>query len=288
MLVKEFQDHENDTRPPRYLYKYQSFKDGYSLYNLGRHQFFFSKPINLNDPFDFNTNFILNEVTDQELRIAFDHVRKGISDNLGNNFNAAKFDKTYLSNGKPNKRFIIFLSGGGNEGIQKFIRANKGIGVTCFSEKNDSILMWSHYSDGHHGFCLEFDTHFAPFYYDIRIFDIILIQVVYSKSYPSLSLKEINESNGLVHPIKPLARNKWKDWSYEKEWRLISWRGSMEFPYDPSSLTSIYLGMTISSDDEKKLFEEIAKLPARKNGLQRNIYKMQQSKTHFKVIPVKI
>ena len=31
-------------------------------------------------------------------------------------------------------------------------------GVCCFSEKKDDILMWSHYADGHKGFCLEFIT----------------------------------------------------------------------------------------------------------------------------------
>ena len=31
------------------------------------------------------------------------------------------------------------------------------MGILCFSEHCDDILMWSHYSDGHKGFCLEFD-----------------------------------------------------------------------------------------------------------------------------------
>lgn len=31
------------------------------------------------------------------------------------------------------------------------------MGVVCLSEHGDDILMWSHYSDGHQGFCLEFD-----------------------------------------------------------------------------------------------------------------------------------
>ena len=28
------------------------------------------------------------------------------------------------------------------------------MGVVCFSESYDNIIMWSHYSDNHKGFCL--------------------------------------------------------------------------------------------------------------------------------------
>lgn len=31
--------------------------------------------------------------------------------------------------------------------------------VTCFSESNDDTLMWSHYAEGHTGFCVEYDFH---------------------------------------------------------------------------------------------------------------------------------
>src|SRR3990170_8890726 len=34
---------------------------------------------------------------------------------------------------------------------------------SAVSEKVDDILMWSHYSQNHTGFCLEFDTSFEPF-----------------------------------------------------------------------------------------------------------------------------
>jgi hypothetical protein len=39
------------------------------------------------------------------------------------------------------------------------------IGVFCMSEVNDQILMWSHYSESHTGFCLEFRaTSTTPFF----------------------------------------------------------------------------------------------------------------------------
>jgi len=31
------------------------------------------------------------------------------------------------------------------------------IGVSCFSQEEDNLLMWSHYADKHKGLCLKFD-----------------------------------------------------------------------------------------------------------------------------------
>ncbi len=33
---------------------------------------------------------------------------------------------------------------------------NDTIGILCFTEKNDNLLMWSHYANSHKGFVLEF------------------------------------------------------------------------------------------------------------------------------------
>mgnify|MGYP002227506002 FL=1 len=31
--------------------------------------------------------------------------------------------------------------------------------VGCFSERNDSLLMWSHYADEHRGLCIGYNLH---------------------------------------------------------------------------------------------------------------------------------
>jgi hypothetical protein len=35
-------------------------------------------------------------------------------------------------------------------------RLHEEVGVLCFSEKYDNILMWSHYAKSHTGLCVEF------------------------------------------------------------------------------------------------------------------------------------
>jgi len=83
--------------------------------------------------------------------------------------------------------------------------------------------MWSHYSDNHKGFCLEFDTKYAPFHHfepPLTYIDAtshpLLIPVKYKKDYPKISLRELNEKDGVVQVLRPLAERKWKNWRYEK------------------------------------------------------------------------
>ena len=45
-------------------------------------------------------------------------------------------------------------------------RTKKDALATCFSKRNDSILMWSHYADSHKGVCFEFDYE-SPYFYDV-------------------------------------------------------------------------------------------------------------------------
>ena len=118
-------------------------------------QFYFSKPEKFNDPFDFNTDFVIEDQTEENLRVTFDRNRKAYVDKK-------EFDEKYLINGVPNyKDFEEYFIEEGNKSIKNNF---KDWVVLCFSEINDDILMWSHYSDGHRGFCLKFDTSYPPFF----------------------------------------------------------------------------------------------------------------------------
>lgn len=84
----------------------------------------------------------------------------------------------------------------------------------CLTPVPDSMLMWSHYSDRHRGICLEFD----------KDSDLIGMghQVRYRDTYPELLPQ--TAKNDLLE----LVLTKSKDWSYEKEFRIIA--SSLEGP----------------------------------------------------------
>ena len=111
-------------------------------------------------------------------------------------------------------------------------------GVACFSELHDSLLMWSHYSDGGRGFCLEFST-------DNELFAKVE-KVDYSDQMPRfdpaqiLLLKEVPN-------IEKLYSTKSESWSYEREWRVIHQDSGVKYFYPGEILTGIYFGPRVDN-----------------------------------------
>jgi hypothetical protein len=90
--------------------------------------------------------------------------------------------------------------------------------VGCFSECNDSILMWSHYADHHRGICIEYETRWLsfpeglgflhPVNYHPELFDATeYFQYVH------------DDYNNLMLTIA--ACHKAREWAYEREWRYV-------------------------------------------------------------------
>lgn len=123
-----------------------------------------------------------------------------------------------------------------------------GLGVVCFSEDNSNILMWSHYAESHKGICLEYDSEERPIkhwknykYHKIK----------YSKSR-YIDLLE----SGYEKAFFKLVTTKSTDWEYEKEYRLISIRGSGYQKSQMGSLTGIIFGPRIK-ENKKELLEDL-------------------------------
>lgn len=156
------------------------------------------------------------------------------------------------------------------------------IRITCFSEINDNILMWSHYSDYHKGFCIEYDiSKINPKDYRRHIFP-----VAYSDNCYDITQE-------MLHPIKdPIYIKsflyKYKAWEYEKEWRLVCEEKpgflEKEYKFDFSQvITGIYLGLHASID--KKELSELKKWAKEKNI---NLYKMKADDKQYKLHKEKI
>lgn len=116
-------------------------------------------------------------------------------------------------------------------------------GITCFSKRDDILLMWSHYSDKHKGVCLTFD-----FERD-KDFLTLPYKVSYPESHPKVN-PFINRGN----ETQFLLATKSKEWEYEKEVRVVKeaavhtkFQGAVGF--NPLALTEIKFGYKVSPED---------------------------------------
>ncbi len=124
----------------------------------------------------------------------------------------------------------------------------KKLGICCFTEIRDNILMWAHYAKQHTGFCLEFNVDnefFVPHARAIKVeYEVILpvLNVLQLDNYPKGELGE-----------KLLIKA--NDWRYEQEWRIVDHKkgpGIQNFPED--ALSGVILGCRISEENKENIF----------------------------------
>ena len=140
--------------------------------------------------------------------------------------------------------------------------------VICFTECSSDNLMWAHYAANHTGIVLgfrhvpELDTPFMK-----------AKPVRYSAGNPIIG-------SGLDYYLygdhlelgrlttEAIYYTKGPEWSYEKEWRVITWRKEeiskaySDFKFYPEELDSICIGVRFDEDKNEEIFDLInAKYP---------------------------
>jgi len=144
---------------------------------------------------------------------------------------------------------------------ERWKRAVEDYRILCVSERNDSILMWSHYAEDHKGvvLCLraikELDTPLCA-----------ASPVRYSETIPVFAtLQEwVDEMLGMIavdhsDQFYKQAYTKHIDWAYEREWRLLlrsrptDAGGYENMPFHHQELESLYLGCRIAPEDRETL-----------------------------------
>lgn len=145
----------------------------------------------------------------------------------------------------------------------------KNRGVACFSEANDNLLMWSHYSDRYRGMCLEFDTTDEIFQFTKPVNYVQSLPPV--NPYDTLILKQTTELVDMLFRTKSIA------WKYEREWRLVYGKQE-EYCYSGATLTGVYFGPDM--DDTTK--DIIRSLVAAPDG-QTRFWDGKRSDKQFKV-----
>lgn len=160
--------------------------------------------------------------------------------------------------------------------------------VACFSEKIDSILLWSHYSYNHTGFALGYDLRplLLPNEKNVGLFPVIYSKKRYNAEQYFLylfgSLMQIPVKNAdLMSSIK-LLLYKSNEWQYEQEWRLIKSEASNLFEghSKPVGLkpNSIYYGCHISQENYQRLHE----IALRKN-LEEHFMKLDNASDEYRM-----
>lgn len=215
---------------PKLIYKYESFS-ARSLQNLKSQILYFGSPRGFNDPYDCALKVTIEEPSIEDIEsLRTDYCkRRDIPLHIRNEFKKSS-----------NEVLKELVSRNAESVLEKHVQSfldNKGI--TCFSERNDDLLMWSHYGGSYKGFCLEFSTELEPFTH--------LRKVKYSELMPRINAIEALMSDDFDQLID-LFLTKSKSWAYEKEWRCIHHVVGTNYKYETKALKGVYFGPDIEED----------------------------------------
>ena len=282
-----------------------------NILDVQQQRIWLAHPSSFNDPFDCNIGF---DVEEYEKRCLLKFIKEnGYIDTSSyeEGFTSDEYNRIYNSttNSELTYHFLSKLedywsvmwdllkkkSKAFDSKIYEFRRASRkeaetkieklrdiNIRVACFSEFNrhdgfwKNIQMWSHYTDNHKGFCVEFDLPFLKEkteytvenyqyftepdqYLNERLKATIkgcLFPVIYTSSRTNIpvtkliklktdEIKDQNHNSDIDMLLFKAFIIKSANWSYEKEWRLILegdisayFENKLPFPY----IKKIYLG----------------------------------------------
>lgn len=135
----------------------------------------------------------------------------------------------------------------------------RSVGVFSVSERADSVVMWSHYADGHRGICLELDPSVLPPTLGFH-------KTIYQENRPVINVfRDWKIANRLASGIKS------REWKYECEWRLVleANDNTPQFPCEidlpEGMLTGVVLGERIEAGDKDRVIDwcnDVSERPA--------------------------
>lgn len=227
-------------KTPDYLYRYRDVSKEHSFHELEHSELYFSSPKDFNDPFDCHNLFSFDGATDRDWRNLLDIIFKVNEPELSEILRSMKID-AIIKSGHTNNQTT--LNGLREEWDSALNSHNNEYGIVCMSSRNNDILMWSHYSDGHKGYCLKFNSKILSQLYFGK-------EVSYRNSYPKLK-----EFIGDEQISNLLISTKSAHWKYEKEYRYIispvNEVRNMKFPTE--ALEGVIFGCNISEESKEKI-----------------------------------
>lgn len=249
------------TAAPQYLYKY--YGDNLDrLETIKKNKMWYSAPCNFNDVFECEAAIDKDSIVEDIMRQILPAKMLSIKKNQKQSFDEEMYPA--IENMKN-----VFQS------------LRETYGVTCFSEKDDSLLMWAHYANNNRGICVEYDLrkinqelHFTP------------IPIVYSKKrviFDKFNL--MNSENDTIRILIKSITTKSDEWTYENEWRIIREKQTCENDWDESrkgallemiSPSAIILGCATTKEFENDVKEYCI-------NKKIDLYKMEKDEWNYKL-----
>jgi Protein of unknown function (DUF2971) len=137
-----------------------------------------------------------------------------------------------------------------NDIVQQIIDSKSDIGIACFTETNEDVLMWTHYAGNYAGMCLSYST------IDLRAGlpnHVNLVRLAYVDEPPVVYPSHARNSHNAA--VRILSQKKY-NWANEREWRVLGPVGEVGFG-KVQAVKAIYFGSRADRRQQKQILEKI-------------------------------
>lgn len=238
---------------PEKIYKYRDWSNTYHKNILLKNELYLASPKDFNDPFDCRIPPNLIDLTQAEKDryindLAISQLDEAQKRGKDFEYLLRKLEK-HFENPKEAQNYYNELM---------FKSQNKYYGVLSLSTRWNSILMWSHYSNCHTGFCVGFweeKLKSSGYFGSGGIVD-------YSTKFPVIKPSVPRDPKDTIELVFLQTHTKSEDWTCESEFRLIQ----NFYPNEPKQFeriinvnnevfAEVILGINISEPDQKEIIE---------------------------------
>jgi len=227
-------------------------------------ELFFASPPQLNDPWESQPQFTIENINDPNYRTRFvEHMSKIMLEEKPRD-NKEEV-KDWLQN-LPAEQVEQYTAEQEKIVHSKWMNESR---IYSLSATNSHPLLWSHYADSHSGYCLVFDASTDIFGNAMKI--------TYLDDYPSIDILD-NDNDRL---LRTSILSKARFWTYEEEYRLVSMEPNIQdvlpvknniWHYPKELLIGVVFGCRMGKEDRDwiiKFLEEARKnvqlMEAKKN-----------------------
>ena len=238
---------------PEKVYKYRTWNNGFHKNILLHNELYLASPKEINDPFDCRIPPNFKNQTPEEKE-------KYITD-----LAVRKYDEVQRQGLDMKKVLSDFEKRMDNpEKFQReaenyiYEQQNKHYGILSLSKRWNGILLWSHYSDSHKGFCVGFWTEKML---KTGLFGKAGL-VNYDVEFPEIKPTVAKDKMSVTKKAFIQTHTKSEDWTYEEEFRFLN----VFFPDEPkpferiiqvpdSVFSDVTIGINVSDADKEEIIE---------------------------------
>lgn len=255
---------------PDTLYKYRDWRDDYHKKVITKNELFLASRTKFNDPFDSSIpyRYAVTELTPENIFLKLREIEKKINPSLSENeiinrcYEIQKTDR-FVSGAYWKDNYDNYLQ-----------EIDTRFGILSLTSKNDNLLMWSHYSNSHKGYCIGFDKRIL-----FELVEGTLSRINYTTQMPTIPLFD---ETGIGANNILFAKS--SEWEYEDEYRIKKhFAANKIFQFPNEAVKEIILGLKLTEAEK----DEILAI-ARSKYVSAKFYESTMNLNEFKldIIPI--